>query len=91
MKKTGEASLVTFDPTSVEEIKSILQTYGVNCSPEDPIPILLVKNNLDLLIPIWTGIVNLSLSQGSMECLRSAILNPLIKELDQLIDKPSIC
>ena len=59
----------------------------MNCSPEDPIPILLVKNNLDLLIPIWTDIVNLSLSQGSMECLKSAILNPLIKELDQLIDK----
>ena len=31
-------------------------------------------------------IVNLSLSQGSIECLKNAILNPLIKELDQLIE-----
>ena len=84
---SGEASLITFDATSVEEIKSIVQTYRVNCSPEDPIPILLVKNNLDLLIPIWTDIVNLSLNQGSMECLKSSILNPLIKEIDQLFDK----
>ena len=31
-------------------------------------------------------IVNLSLNHGSMEYLKNAILNPLIKELDQLID-----
>ena len=30
--------------------------------------------------------MNLSLSQGSMDCLKNAILCPLIKELDELID-----
>ena len=35
-------------------------------------------------------LVNLSLVQGSMECLKGAILNPLIKESDQLIDKDTL-
>ena len=45
-----------------------------------------MKNNLDTFILIWLNIVNLSLSQGSKDCLRGAILMPLIKELDEMID-----
>ena len=78
--------LTTFEPTTEDEIMSIIQSYGINCSPDDPIPLLLLKNNLNFFIPIWTDIVNLSLGQGSMECLKNAILIPLIKELDELID-----
>ena len=84
---SGNSPLASFHPTTEEEIRSIIKTYGVNCSPEDPIPIMLLKNNIDFFLPIWMDLVNLSLSQGSMECLKNAILNPLIKELDQLIDK----
>ena len=42
--------------------------------------------NADLFIPIWVDIVNLSLSQGKMDCLTNAVLLPLVKELDNLID-----
>lgn len=83
---TGNSPLANFEPTTEDELKSIILTYGVNCSPEDPIPLKLLKNNLDFFIPIWMDIVNLSLSQGNMQCLKNAILNPLIKELDHLID-----
>ena len=78
--------LQTFELTTEDELKSIILTYGINCSPDDPVPVSLLKSNLDLFIPIWKDIVNLSLSQGSMDCLKSAILNPLIKDLDSLID-----
>ena len=79
-------ALYTFEPTTEDELRSVILTCGINCSPEDPVPISLLKNNLDLFIPIWRDIVNLSLSQGSMDCLKNAILNPLIKELDSLLD-----
>ena len=78
--------LEVFEPATEEEIRSIITTYGINCSPEDPIPVSLLKNNIDTFIPIWLEIVNLSLRQGSMDCFKNAILCPLIKELDELID-----
>ena len=82
----GKNPLHIFEPTTEDELKSIILSYGINCSPEDPIPVIMLKNYLDLFIPIWMDIVNLSLSQGSMGCLKNAILNPLIKALDNLID-----
>lgn len=78
--------LDAFEPATEDEIISIIAEYGMNCSPEDPIPISLLKNNIDIFIPIWLDIVNLSLSRGNMDCLKNAILTPLIKELDELID-----
>ena len=79
--------LERFEPAAEDELKSIILSYGINCSPEDPVPIQLLKNNIDLFIPIWLDLVNLSLSQGSMDCLKSAVLTPLIKELDNVIDR----
>ena len=82
----SQTQLHTLQPTTEDEINSIIMSYGINSSPEDSIPTTLLTNNLDLFIPIWTNIVNLSLAQGTMECLKSAVLIPLIKELDDLID-----
>ena len=78
----NEMILDRLEPTTEEEIRFIITTHGINCSPEDPIPVQLLKNNLDVFITIWLELVNLSLSQGSMDCLKNAILTPLIKELD---------
>ena len=79
--------LSTFEPATVEEIKLVISTRGINCSPDDPVPIALLKNNLDTFVPIWLELVNLSLRQGSMECLKNAVVRPLIKELDDVIDR----
>ena len=46
-----------------------------------------LKGNLDTFIPIWTELVNLSLEMGSVDCLKSAVVLPLIKELDEIMDK----
>ena len=51
---------------------------------------MILKNNTEFFLPIWMDLVNLSLVQGSMECLKGTILNPLIKESDQLIDKDTL-
>ena len=78
--------LDSFEPATEDEIRSIILTHGIKCSPEDPISAQLLKNCFDVFIPIWLDIVNLSLEQGSMDCLKRAVLIPLIKELDNLID-----
>ena len=82
-----EAKLSVFKNATVEEISDIIKSFGVKCSPEDPIPAGILKEYSELFIPIWTKLVNLSLEQGSMECLKSAVLLPLIKQLDDVTDK----
>ena len=81
------AKLISFDLTDPDEVRQIVTSYGIKCSPEDPIPAALLKLNIDFFIPIWTELINLSLTEGSMECLKGALLIPLIKDLDDLIDK----
>ena len=64
----------------------MIKTHGIKCSPEDPIPAPLLKQLVDSFIPIWLDLVNLSLEQGSMECLNCGVLAPLITALDSAID-----
>ena len=52
----------------------------------DPIPESLLTTNLDLLMLVITGIVNLSLKSGSVSAkLKEAVIKPLLKKpnLDQ--------
>ena len=82
---TGEI-LCSFDPTTEEEIRKIISTHGIKCSPEDPVPFKLLSDHIDVFIQFWVEIVNLSLEYGDMNGLKLAILLPLIKELSSLID-----
>ncbi len=70
-----------------QHLKHIISSYKLKCSPEDPIPAFLLKENVDFFIPFWLDIVNLSLEVGSMEGLKSAVIIPLIKDLSSLVDK----
>lgn len=45
-----------------------------------------LKDNIDLLLPYWLELVNLSLSTGSIDCLKSAVITPLLKEADDILD-----
>ena len=76
----------TFEPATLDEIVGIAKTYGIKCSPEDPIPASLLSSCVDTFAPYWLEIVNLSLELGDMEGLKSAILLPLIKELNSTVD-----
>lgn len=80
------ANLNEFDETTEEELREIIKTHGIKCSPSDPVPAKLLSSLLDLFIPIWKDLVNLSLSTGSMDCLKSAILTPILKELDDMVN-----
>ena len=78
--------LTVFDPTTDDEIREIVEKHRIKCSPEDPIPASLLKKTVEVFIPIWRELVNLSLSQGDMTCLKCAVLTPLIKAMDSLVD-----
>ena len=69
-----------------DEIRQIVLKYGVSCSPEDPLPAELVIKHSELLVPYWVEIVNMSLTTGSMDCLKSAVIAPLLKEADGIVD-----
>ena len=75
-----------FEPATEDEIRGIVKSYGVSCSPEDPIPGVILQDHIDTLIPYWLELVNLSLSTGSMDCLKSAVIGPLLKEADEIVD-----
>ena len=76
-----------FEPTTADELKQIVTKYGVKSAPDDPVPAVLMKENIDIFIPYWVEIVNLSLQVGSMDSLKNAILIPLIKASGSLVDK----
>ena len=86
MKQTT-AEFSVFKPVTSDEILKCVMSFGVKCSPDDPIPANVLKKHAELFIPIWTDLVNLSLSQGSMDCLKNAVVIPLIKEMDTVMDK----
>ena len=75
-----------FEPATLEEIIKIAKSYGVKCSPEDPVPASLLSSCIETFAPYWLEIVNLSLELGDMDGLKNAVLIPLIKELNSTVD-----
>ena len=71
--------LYDFTPTSEEELRDILKSVDIKSCDLDPIPACLMKENLDTFLPILKDIVNLSISSGNMDGLKSANLTPLLK------------
>ena len=70
-----------------DEISQIVLSFGVKCSPDDPLLAADLKTNLKVFIPIWTKLVNHSLEEGTMDCMKKAVLILLIKQLDEIMDK----
>ena len=66
--------------TSESEITEIIRDHGFKCSFTDPIPADVLKCHIDFLVPVWTSLVNLSLSTGSINgILKESIISPLLK------------
>ena len=78
--------LSVFAPTSEEELRTIITKHGIKCSPEDPLPANVLTSNIDMFLPFWVEIVNLSLEIGRMDKVKSAVILPLIKELNSMTD-----
>ena len=79
---TNFTILNSFNPATQDEIREVIKKHGLKCGFSDPLPQTLTKENIDLLIPVWTHLVNLSLQNGTMEHLKHANIIPILKGLD---------
>ena len=73
--------LSAFDPTSVDELRCMIEKYGIKTSTNDPLPAFLVKENLELLLPHFCKLVNLSLYTSNFDGLKEAHVVPILKAL----------
>ena len=72
--------LSRFESSTADEILQIVSSFGVKCCPEDPIPAQLIIKNLNTFIPIRLELVNISLKEGSMDCLKRAVILPRLNK-----------
>ena len=73
--------LSSFDPTSVDELRCMIKRYGVKTSTNDPLPAFLINKNLELLLPHFCTLVNLSLSTSNFDGLKEAHVIPILKAI----------
>ena len=73
-------TLSDFEPTTVEELKSLIMDNGIKCSTADLLPPDLLYEHLDLFLPVWTELANASMREGTMDGLKHAYIKPLLKK-----------
>jgi hypothetical protein len=76
-------SLASFQPISENDLREIILKSKPTTCPLDPLPTPLLVENLDVLLPALTQIVNDSLSSGVFPSLfKTALVKPLLKKLN---------
>ena len=74
-------SFDTFCPVTIEEICKTIMCCPTTSCVLDPLPMQLLKTNVDILSPVITRIVNLSLTtEKCPSSQKSAIITPLLKK-----------
>ena len=74
-------NLSSFDLTTVDELRSMIKKHGIKTSSNDPLPAFLIEDNLELLLPHFCTLVNLSLSTSNFDGLKEAHVVPILKSL----------
>ena len=81
-----QSSFNNFDYITVEQLSTLIGRSAAKSCVLDPIPGSIMKECLDLLYPVITRIVNLSLELCVVpDCFKEAVVSPLLKKpsLDQ--------
>ena len=73
--------LSSFETTTVDELRHMINKHGIKTSTNDPLPAFLIKENLELLLPHFCTLVNLSLSSCNFDGLKEAHVVPILKAL----------
>ena len=75
------AQLCEFTPATTIDIRRIILESSAKSCALDPMPTSLLKENIDILAPIFTGIVNKSLESGVMPAaMKHVIVTPILKK-----------
>lgn len=69
-----------FEPCTQEELADIIKSSKISTSHSDPLPSCVLKECVGDMLPYLTILVNSSLSQGSMDGTKEAIIRPLLKK-----------
>ena len=78
--------LTEFEPTNIDEVKELIKEFGVKTSVEDPIPAKLIKAASEILSPVYVELINKSLAEGTMETIKSSVIDPLLKKAGLDVD-----
>ena len=73
--------LLTFESVTDEFVLKIINSASAKSCELDPIPTTLLYENLDILLPTITNIINTSLTTGIVpHDLKTAVVKPLLKK-----------
>ena len=73
--------LLKFDMVTEKEVREMILKCPPKSSEVDPIPTSLLKELIDVIVPVVTKIFNVSLSTGTVpSAFRHAIVKPLLKK-----------
>ena len=64
VEKDTSASMISYTPTTISETRKIIGKSASKSCSSDPVLTWLLKEHLDVLLPIITDIINLSLESG---------------------------
>ena len=79
--ESTNAYLTSFTQASADEIHKIIQNSAAKSCSSDPVPTWLLKEHLEVMSPVITDIVNLSLSAGVFpDQMKYASVKPLLKK-----------
>ena len=72
--------LFAFQPTSLEEVTTLIENGKTKSSKIDPLPIAILKVNTSILTPILRNVINLSYESSTVPAhLKHAVITPLLK------------
>ena len=75
------AQLCEFTPATTADIRRIILQSSAKSCTLDPMPTSLLKENIDILLPVYTVIVNPSLESGIVPAaMKHAIVTPILKK-----------
>ena len=82
-KTVDVTPLTSFQPLSNEDIRKLILSAAPKSCSLDPIPTLLLKYCIKILLPSISKVINMSLKQGEMpEGFKHAVVTPLPKKTD---------
>ena len=82
-REAPQVTLSEFSQVTSTMIHHVIKALSTKSCPLDPMPTRLLKDHLDLIVPVVTDIVNESLSTGVFPtCLKRSLIRPLLKKQD---------
>ena len=78
----AQSTLSQFNPISQDELKKIIKSRKIKTCAQDTFPAELLEACLDKILPALTEVVNISLTTGSIQGLKDAVITPLLKKYD---------